>query len=105
MNLLRSYWGLIAVLTLSIFSIFPLFHSGFFPMHDDTQVARVYEMGKALHDGMFPVRWVQDLGYGYGYPIFNFYSPLPYYIGGFLNLFGLDALLATKMTFIIGILL
>ena len=88
----------------SIFSVLPFFHAGFFPMHDDTQVARVYEMGKALSDGVFPVRWVKDLGYGYGYPIFNFYSPLPYYIGGALTLFGLDALLATKMTFVIGIL-
>jgi hypothetical protein len=88
----------------SIFSVLPFFHAGFFPMHDDTQVARVYEMGKALSEGDFPVRWVKDLGYGYGYPIFNFYSPLPYYIGGGLTLFGLDALLATKITFIIGIL-
>jgi len=88
----------------SIFSVLPFFHAGFFPMHDDTQVARVYEMGKALSDGVFPVRWVKDLGYGYGYPIFNFYSPLPYYIGGALTLLGLDALLATKITFVIGIL-
>ena len=34
-----------------------------FPIHDDTQVARVYEMGKALSDSMFPVRWVEDLGF------------------------------------------
>jgi len=88
----------------SIFSVLPFFHAGFFPMHDDTQVARVYEMGKALSDGVFPVRWVKDLGYGYGYPIFNFYSPLPYYIGGTLALLGFDALLATKITFVIGIL-
>lgn len=74
----------------------PLFISGFFPMHDDTQVARVYEMAKALGDGMFPVRWIQDLGYGYGYPIFNYYAPLAYYIGGFIVLLGFDPLTATK---------
>jgi hypothetical protein len=74
-------------------------------MHDDTQVARVFEMGKALQDGMFPVRWVEDLGYGYGYPIFNFYAPLAYYVGGLFTLLGFDALISTKIMMGIGILL
>lgn len=105
MKFIRSHLLFLSILIMfSIFSVLPFFHAGFFPMHDDTQVARVYEMGKALSDGVFPVRWVKDLGYGYGYPIFNFYSPLPYYIGGVLTLLGLDALLATKITFVIGIL-
>lgn len=104
MMFLRRYVGLILVLLLSIFAIFPLFHSGFFSMHDNTQVVRVYEIGKALKDGMFPVRWVSDLGYGYGYPIFNFYSPLPYYVGGVLTLIGFNVLLATKIIFVFGII-
>ena len=104
MAFLRRNAGLFLIFLFSVFSILPFFHSGFFSMHDDTQVARVYEMGKALKDGMFPVRWVQDLGYGFGYPIFNFYSPLPYYIGGFLTLIGFDALLATKIVFLLGII-
>lgn len=90
---------------LSFFAVKPLFVQGFFPMHDDTQVARVFEMGKALKDGVFPVRWVKDLGYGYGYPIFNFYAPLSYYAGGFFSLLGFDALLATKIMMGLGIAL
>jgi len=73
-------------------------------MHDDTQVARVFEMKKALADGQFPVRWVSDLGYNYGYPIFNFYAPFAYYVGGFLSLAGLDALTATKIMMILGVI-
>lgn len=92
------------VLFLSIFAILPIFKNGFFPMHDDTQVARVFEMAKSLTDGLFPVRWVADLGYGYGYPIFNYYGPLPYYMGGFLNFIGADALIATKIMFVFAIL-
>lgn len=94
----------IIVICLSFFAIRPLFDAGFFPMHDDTQVARVYEMGKALADGTFPVRWVGDLGYGYGYPLFNFYAPLAYYVGGIATFFT-DALFATKFMFLVGILL
>lgn len=105
MKLYRNHWGIVVLLGLSIFAIPPFFHSGFFTMHDDTQVARVYEMGKALKDGQFPVRIVQDLGYGFGYPIFNFYSPLPYYVGGALALIGIDALIATKITFVLAIVL
>ncbi|MFH1832959.1 MAG: 6-pyruvoyl-tetrahydropterin synthase-related protein [Candidatus Levyibacteriota bacterium] len=104
MNLLRRNFGLIVVLLLSILSILPLFHSGLFPIHDDTQVARVYEMGKSLGDGMFPVRWVADLGYGYGYPIFNFYAPFAYYIGGLFTLLGFDALIATKIMMGLGVI-
>lgn len=105
MGLIRKNFGFILVLLLSIFAILPLFNPGFFAVHDDTQVARVYEMGKALKDGMFPVRWVADLGYGYGYPIFNFYAPLAYYVGGFFNILGLDALIATKIMMGLGIVL
>lgn len=97
MQFLRKFIPVLIVFVLSYFVIKPLFMPGSFPIHDDTQVARVFEMQKALADGMFPVRWVTDLGYGYGYPIFNFYAPFGYYIGGFFNLIGVDALTSTKI--------
>jgi uncharacterized membrane protein len=43
---------------------------------------------------------VPDLGYGLSYPLFNFYSVLPYYIGGFINAVGFDSLIATKIVFV-----
>ena len=105
MSFLKRHIGILIVLFLSFWAVRPLFAPGFFPMHDDTQVARVFEMGKMLSRGIFPVRWVPDLGYGYGYPIFNFYAPLAYYVGGILTLVGFDALIATKLMMGIGILL
>ncbi len=105
MKIIKKIFLILVVILLSFFSIKPLLMSGFFPMHDDTQVARVYEMGRALSDGMFPVRWAADLGYGYGYPIFNFYAPLSYYFGGVINALGVDALVSTKITMIAGIIL
>ncbi len=94
---LISLWPFAILIVASMIAIAPFLNSGFFPVHDDAQVQRVFEMKKALTDGMFPVRWVADLGYGYGYPIFNFYSPLPYYIGAFISLLGLEVLSATKV--------
>jgi len=102
---MKNIIGIIFVLLLSFFSVRPLFSSGYFPMHDDTQVARVVVMGKALRQGQFPVRWVSDLGYGYGYPIFNFYAPLPYYIGGGLYALGVDSIVATKIMFGVGMVI
>ena len=104
MKILKSLLPIIIVVVLSVWTILPFLRSGFFPIHDDTQVARVFEMAKGLSDGMFPVRWSADLGYGFGYPIFNFYDPLPYYIGGIIEIIGFNALLATKLMMALGVM-
>lgn len=96
---------LFLVILLSIGTVLPFFRSGFFEFHDNTTVVRVYEMYKSLSYGLFPVRWVADLGYGYGYPIYNFYAPLPYYVGGILSFFGIGSLLSTKLMLIFGVVL
>ncbi len=93
---IKTLANFLLVLFLSFFAILPLTIPGFFPMHDDTQPARVQQMAQSLKDGMFPVRWVADLGYGYGYPLFNFYAPFAYYIGASFIFLGFNALIATK---------
>jgi len=97
MKFIRPHLGLVLLILISSIAIRPLFHEGFFPIHDNTQVARVYELYKSLSSGLVPVRWVADLGYGYGYPIFSFYAPLAYYIGASFIFLGLSALVATKI--------
>lgn len=104
----HRFWSLLPLGLVALFSIWtirPLLALGFFPIHDDTQVVRVSQMALALKEGQFPVRWVKDLGYGYGYPIFNFYAPLAYYIGAIFNLIGFGALVATKMMIGLGAVL
>jgi len=96
---------LMLVLIISFIATSPILKSGLFNIHDDTQVTRVIVMGRALRNGQFPVRWVADLGYGLGYPIFNFYGPLPYYVGGVLYSLGIDAVFATKVMFFLGAVL
>jgi uncharacterized membrane protein len=91
--------GVVIVLFLSLLVIQRIFHPGFFKVHDDTQPARVFTMAKSLIDGQFPVRWVSGLGFGYGYPIFNFYAPFPYYVGSIFYLLGLDAITSAKIMF------
>ena len=102
---MKKWASLILILLLSLFAVKPLISTGYFPMHDDTQVSRVIVMGKALKEGQFPVRIVSDLGYGLGYPLFNFYGPLPYYVGGLFYAIGVDSVVATKIMFAIGAVL
>jgi hypothetical protein len=63
---------------------------------------RTQQMALNLHAGIFPVRWMPDAAYGYGYPFFNYYSVLPYYLAALLNVVGLDILTAIKLTQTLG---
>jgi len=67
-------------------------------MHDDMQMIRQLEMEKCFQDGQIPCRWTPDLGYGYGYPLFNFYPPLPYLIGQPIRLLDLSFVSTVKLT-------
>lgn len=66
-------------------------------MHDDMQLVRQLEMDKCLKDGQIPCRWTPDLGYGYGYPLFNFYPPLPYLVGEIIHLTGFSYVETVKI--------
>src|SRR5436190_131035 len=83
---LAKFAPLLIILLVSFFSWQPLLSSGFFSMHDDQQVARLFALDKSLMAGQFPVRWVSDFGFGYGYALFNFYPPLVYYLGEIFHL-------------------
>lgn len=74
-------------------------------MHDDLQVMRVLEMKKCLIDLQIPCRYVSDMGFGYGYPQFQYYGPLPYYFMGGLAFMGIDYLSAVKIGFIFALIL
>ncbi|KKS90498.1 MAG: hypothetical protein UV66_C0003G0011 [Candidatus Woesebacteria bacterium GW2011_GWA1_43_12] len=100
----RHVFPLLVIFIFAFWAVRSLMVDGYFPMHDDTQVGRIVVMGRALRNGQFPVRWVSDLGYGYGYPIFNFYGPLPYYLGGAFYMLGMSSVVAAKTVFLLGIL-
>ena len=65
-----------------------LFGQGYFNMHDDLQMMRQLQMEKCFIDGQIPCRWVPDMGYGFGFPLFNFYPPLPYMVGELFRVVG-----------------
>ncbi|KKP58323.1 MAG: hypothetical protein UR48_C0005G0001, partial [Microgenomates group bacterium GW2011_GWD1_33_9] len=74
-------------------------------MHDDLQVFRLYEMHKCTLDGQFPCRWVPDAGFGYGYPLMQFYPPMPYYPMELMVILGAGYFLPVKIMFALAFLL
>ncbi|MDP3973526.1 MAG: 6-pyruvoyl-tetrahydropterin synthase-related protein [Candidatus Daviesbacteria bacterium] len=95
---------LILVMVASLMISWPLFLPGYFSHHDDLQVMRIFEMRKCIEDLQIPCRWVPDMGYGNGYPLFNYYNPLPYYVGAILS-FVLGYVISAKALFLIAIFL
>jgi len=77
----------------------------FFHLHDFTHVSRLYELEQGLLSGQFPVRWSENLGYGYGMPQFSFYAPLFYYQALIFRAFGISFLWSIKLTVILQVLL
>jgi hypothetical protein len=88
---------MLAIVLLSLVAVWPLFGDGLLVTGDTSHALRIYEMHRCLSDGQLPCRWVADLGNGYGYPLFNYYPPLPYYAGDLLHRLGFSYLLSANL--------
>ena len=93
------------ILVFSALISLPLIKPGLYTMHDDQQVARLYEIDKSTKAGDFLPRWTEDLGFGFGYPLFIFYPPLVYYLGEAFHLLGAGFIDSVKIVFFLSIFL
>ncbi len=87
-SFLTKNWQIVLVIALGLFVAWPLFVPGYFSHHDDLQIMRIFEMRRCFSDLQIPCRWVPDMGYGNGFPLFNFYGPFPYYLGAIVSFLG-----------------
>lgn len=100
----KKYLLLLLILVLPTIEF--LFWPGYYNMHDDLQVMRLFEMDKCFADGQIPCRWAPDMAYGYGQAMFNFYSVFPYYFGSFMRMIAPFTYLGTaKMLFLLSFVL
>jgi hypothetical protein len=105
MKLIRNFLPIIVVLLFLLPAVISLFHFGFFPMHDDEQIARLQQITIAINNWQIPPRWIPDLGFGYGFPLFNFYPPLIYYLGYLFHLVGFSFISSMKLVMGLGFML
>jgi hypothetical protein len=97
---------LVLALSLALIAALPFITRPGLPRGTDAElhVFRAAEMGYSLRAGDLYPRWAPDFYYGYGYPIFNYYAPLTYYVA---NLFDLlpqtDIVGGVKLVFVLGL--
>lgn len=69
----------------------------FAPTSDgEYHLLRLFLLDHSLRAGLWYPRWLPDLFMGFGYPLFNFYAPLMYYLGTVFIRLGLDTYGALK---------
>lgn len=61
-------------------------------------------MRRCFTDIQIPCRWVPDMGYGYGFPLYNYYGVLPFYLGALAS-YILGFIGAVKLLFFIPLAL
>ena len=101
-NFLLEY-GLLIIITIPAFV--SLLNPQYFSHHDSQQAARLFVLTEAIKQGDIYPRWVDLFGFNYGYPLFNFYPPLIYYVGALFYSLGFSVLWSVKMIVISGYVL
>ena len=99
---------LIALILLVIAFLFtrPYFRPGFFATDDGGwAIVRLAEMQREVKDLQFPPRWADFLNHGFGYPLFSFTYPAPYYLATLLKISGLGLTASIKTLFILSVVL
>jgi hypothetical protein len=75
----------------------------FFSFHDNTQAARLQEFAFNIQNGMVPPRVAPHFSFNNGFPVFNFYAPFTYWVGGILHLAGFSSALSLKLVLLGGL--
>ncbi len=99
--------GYLVVLVICLLAIWPFISRAGLPAATDAElhVFRLAELSRLVRGGEIYPRWAPNFYYGYGYPIFNYYAPLAYYLAlPFELLPGLGPVTAVKVIFILGLL-
>ncbi|MBI2911208.1 MAG: hypothetical protein HYY05_03635, partial [Chloroflexi bacterium] len=86
------------VLLVSLAAALPLAPAGL-PATDDgvNHIFRTWQFHQVLSQGVLYPRWAPDFVFGYGYPLFNFYAPLIYYLGAGIHATGIGFIEAFKV--------
>ncbi|MFW6182264.1 MAG: hypothetical protein ACOC8X_00595 [Chloroflexota bacterium] len=97
--------GYAVVLAICVLAVWPFLSRGGLPQATDAElhVFRLAELSRLVRGGELYPRWAPNFYFGYGYPIFNYYAPLAYYLGlPFELLPRVDAVAAVRAIFVLA---
>jgi len=98
--------GYLLVMLLCVPAVWPLVGPSYFASHDGLHhLYRLLDLDFCIHGGSPYPRWLPNLGFGYGYPVLNYYAPLTYYIAEVFHLLGAGYVASIKLTFMTGFVL
>jgi hypothetical protein len=85
--------------------IYPLTGGGYILTHDQYfPIHRLVALNRCLFEGQIPPRWTDIFALGYGYPFFNFYAPLAYYLAEIVLLLTNNCVLSIHTIFAFGLI-
>jgi len=92
------------ILAFSIFAWAPLLTPAyFFDAHDARHsIFYLVEFDQTFRDGFLWPRWSPDFSFGYGYPLFNLYPPLAFYLAELVHLPGLGFVASVKVVYVLA---
>ena len=95
------------LLLLTLFSWAPLLAPGYFLGAHDAKhnLFWLVQFDQGVRDGFLWPRWAPDHVLGYGYPLFTFYAPLPFYVAELFHLLGASIAGAIKITWALAFVL
>ncbi len=80
-NLIPDFWLVLIISLMVIVGALPMLTGRLMVSHDTlSPIILMSQLYSYIGDGQIFVRWLPELSRGYGYPLFNFYSPLFYYL-------------------------
>lgn len=77
---------------------------GIFTMHDP-HLFRIFEFNECFTSGQFPCRWSANSAKGYGVPLFNFYTQVPYWFVQIFIVAGFSILNSAKIVYLLSLVL
>ena len=99
--------GFGVVTVIALLALWPFLSQVSLPQETDAElhIFRLMELSYLVRSGVLYPRWAPDFYHGYGYPIFNYYAPLTYYVGLAVELLPrLGAVAGIKFVFVLGLL-
>ncbi len=102
-----SWIWLALVIVACVPAVLPFVKPGYFWNANDARhdAYFIFEYTRALRDGNLYPRWLPDMTFGYGYPLFNIYAPLAVQVGVLLHLLGLGVTQAVETVFALSLIL
>lgn len=96
----------LVLVTVNLIFHWPLIRPGFFETDDGSlMLIRVGAMFNSFYDLHIPARLANNLNYGYGYPIFNFFYPGFFYFSEIFHLLGFGLISSVKLSiFCLGVI-